>query len=202
MPLPDHVTARIKRSIEDLFSAELGAGAGALQDAMRPMLRRAFERGMSLGVTLSASASGQGIEALKTGLIEDLGIAAPTPPATPRPANRTRVARATKSGKQRAAPGAVGQAIELVLADQPGSRIIEIQDLAVRLDPTISRSSVTNELRRYLGKRYRQEGVRWYRIGDTEKGSGLAPPTVVPDPLVGGPEAATAVSGPPASRAA
>lgn len=201
MPLPDHVAARIRRSLEDLYGTELGVGAGALQEAMRPMLRRAFERGMSIGVALSASASGLAIDGLKTGLADDFGISAPAAPTTAKAANRPRSPRAAKSGKTRAAPGAVGQAIDLVLADQPGSRIVEIQDLAVQLDSSISRSSVTNELRRYLGKRYRQDGKRWFRIGDQEKGSGLAP-KAVPDPLVGGPEAVTAVSDPPASRAA
>jgi hypothetical protein len=175
MPLPDHVNARIRRSIEDLFSAELGTGTGALQDAMRPMLQRAFVRGMGIGVSLSATASGQGIETLKSGLIEDFGITTPAPAMTARTANRPRVARASKSGKPRAAPCAVGQAIELVLADQPGLRIVEIQAVAVGLDPTISRSSIVNELRRKLGTRYRQEGVRWYRIGDAEKESAADP---------------------------
>lgn len=174
MPLPDHVTAKIRRSLHDLLGAELGAGAGALQEAMRPMLQRAFVYGINLGVSLTAAASGQGIETLRQDLTDELGIVPPPITTAPRPARQARVARGGKSGKPRAAAGAVGQAIDLVLADQPGSRIVEVQDLAVQLDPSISRTSVANELRRYIGKRYRQEGKRWFRIGDTEKGEAEA----------------------------
>lgn len=202
MPLPDSVTARIRRSLEELLSAELGTNVGALQDVMRPILKRAFERGVHVGVTLTAAASGQGIESFKAGLIEELGPAPAAPVAAKPLPHRPRIARASKGGKPRAAAGSVGQAIDLVLADQPGLRIVDIQNMAVELDPAISRSSVTNELRRKVGTRYRKDGTRWFRIGDQEKGAGLAPRVVVPDPLVGGPEAATAVSGPPASRAA
>src|SRR6266851_3202424 len=144
MPIPDHVATRIKRSLDDMLSAEIGSGSGTLYDAMRPLLQRAFERGISLGVTLTAAASGQGVESLKAGLTEHFGLPATPAASVARPTRRLRAQRSSGSGKTRAAPGAVGQAIELVLADQPGLRIVEMQDVVAGLDPTISRSSIVN----------------------------------------------------------
>jgi hypothetical protein len=110
---------------------------------------------------------------------------------------RRRYRRRVPAKQKRAPSGSVGRVVDLVLAEHPGSRVVEIGDLVVQRDPTISRSSVTNELRRKLGQRYRKEGVRWYRIGDPRKEDGEGPLFgAEPESSVGGSGLAAASPGP------
>jgi hypothetical protein len=206
MPLPDQVNATIRRSLQDLLDHELGPAAPALFDVMSPMLRRAFECGVNLGVSLSAKASGEGVDALRKGLIEELGFVVPARPTAVKTARRMKTTRASRTStggdKERAQSGAVGQALEIVLAEHPGIRIVDAQGFVASLDPTIAATSVTNELRRKKGTRYRQDGMRWFLIGDPGQAAGLARYQPVPVALVGEPGAGTPASGSPADRAA
>jgi hypothetical protein len=186
MALPEHTALAIQRSVLDLIHAEIGSGGSALHDAMRPMLQRAFARGLNMGVEIAATANAQGIALLKRDLSEmDVAPSSVSHEQEPHQARRPR--RATSGVKRRRAPrGAVGQAIDLVLGDKPGLRMKEIQELATELDATISRSSVTNELRRRKGLRYRQDGLQWFLIGDTRKEDGEGPLFgAEPDSMVG-----------------
>jgi hypothetical protein len=86
------------------------------------------------------------------------------------PRSESASSRPARRRRRRVARGTVRPLVELVLSDQPGLRVNEVQAGAVLLDPTISPTSVGNELRRLEGQRYRREGKRWFLIGDTEKG--------------------------------
>ena len=181
MALPEHIASAIRSSLRDLINAEIGSGGSALQDAMRPMLQRAFMLGLNIGVGISE----QGLILLKRDLSEM--AAAPSPPS-PDESRQAQRPRRIGSGarRRRALRGAVGQAIDLVLGEKPGLRMKEIQQLATDLDPTISASSVTNELRRRKGLRYRQDDLQWFLIGATRKEDGEGPLFgAEPDSLVG-----------------
>jgi hypothetical protein len=153
MPMSDRLTAAMQRSIGGLLDGQSG---DAIRIALRPVLERAFRDGVQVGMQLSSSLSQSAIEDAIVRLTE-----------TDRPTRRT--LSPSHSRRHRAISGAVGQAIELVLQERPVLRIIEIQQQAKSLDPTISGASVTNELRRKKNSRYRQEGKRWFLIGDTTK---------------------------------
>ena len=143
----------MQRSIDGLLDGETG---DTVRHALRPILERAFQEGVQVGMQLSSSAIDDAIAQIGR-LTEALR---PTTARARRPSDQPR---------HRAISGSVGQAIELVLQERPGLRIIEIQQSAQSLDPTISATSVTNELRRKKDSRYRQDGKRWYLIGDTTK---------------------------------
>jgi hypothetical protein len=171
-PNLDHLMAR---GLGGLLNGNFGA---AVQEAFRPLLEQAFRNGYRAGVEFARKATAAPLdEALR-----ELVAAAPPAPHIPLVSasgskapgpRRPRRVRPRQSG--RAAPGSVRPAVELALEQNPGARIIDIQRLATSLDPTISATSVTNELRRNSGTRYRQEGVRWFFIGgSTEKGKGEA----------------------------
>jgi hypothetical protein len=73
--------------------------------------------------------------------------------------------------------GTIGPLIDRVLGDSPGLRAAEVEAKVVELDSKITPASVGNELRRYRGKRYyRDDGMRWHLIGDTEKETAEAGP--------------------------
>lgn len=72
-------------------------------------------------------------------------------------------------GHARAPRGRVGKLIETVLTQRgnPGLRGARIEECVLELDDRIARKSVGNELRRFKGKRYRQDEYRnWFLISD------------------------------------
>jgi len=191
MALSEHTALAIQRSLLDLINAEIGSGESGLREAMLPMLQRAFERGLNMGVEIAATINEQGMALLKRDLSE-IGVA-PTSTSHERESHQVRPRRAKSGRRRRATRGAVGQAIELVLGEKPGQRMNEIQQLATELDPTISRSSVSNELNRRKGLRYRKDGLRWFLIGETRKDEGEGPLFgAEPESLVGRPGRAAA----------
>jgi hypothetical protein len=205
MALPEDTSNELQRSLSRLLKDDMG---NALQDAVRPLLQDAFHRGAALAIRQMMRIGEEylaALDALGKPTQEHDELADARAPGrhrhvSRRSANRRR--RSSGTSKPRAASGAVGQAVDLVLVEHPGSRIIEIQEFVAVLDSTIARTSVTNELRRKKGTRYRQEGVRWYRIGDQEQRSGLARQLPVPGLLVGEAEAERSAQASPASRAA
>jgi hypothetical protein len=155
--MSDHLIAAMQRSIDELLD---GGSGDAVRQALRPILERAFRDGVRAGMELSSSLTQSAIEDAIARIVRLTEAVRPLTTHARRPAGQPR---------HRAISGAVGQAIELVLQERPGLRIIEIQQQAKSLDPTISATSVTNELRRKKDSRYRQDGKRWFLIGDTEK---------------------------------
>jgi hypothetical protein len=73
------------------------------------------------------------------------------------------------SPKQRARRGSVRILVDRILNAQPGLTTGEIGDGAAAIDNDVSPSSVSNELRRYEGIRYRRDGRRWFLIGNAER---------------------------------
>ena len=113
----------------------------------------------------------------------------------------SRITRRRRSGRRRVASGTLRTLVEMILRDQPGQRIAEVQNAARAIDSTIAPTSVGNELRRNENTRYRREGKRWFLVGENEQRSGLAPETVPGLSVEGaGTEASAPV--PSASRAA
>lgn len=182
----------INRSLAGMLN---GGFSDALQEAFRPLLEEAFRRGMRVGIERAKNAADTAIDLLMTierpdGEQQTLGFQVKVrPTATPR-----------ESGK-RAPPGAVRPIVELALQDRPGARMIEIQNISKMLDAGISPSSISNELNRHLGTRYRRDDGRWFLIGDPGQVPGLALERV-PGASVGEAESGTPDPAPPASRAA
>ena len=183
MQLPEDMSEEIRQALAGLFRGET---ASAFQEAFRPLIETAFRQGVAFGIrkvlnggsillaNFEQTEPSQG-QQHRAGVSSELE----------RPRRRYR--RRAPPKQKRAPSGSVGRVVDLVLAEHPGSRVVEIGDLVVQRDPTISRSSVTNELRRKLGQRYRKEGVRWYRIGDPRKEDGEGPLFgAEPESLVGG----------------
>jgi hypothetical protein len=168
MPLPEDVSEEIRQALSGLFKGET---ASAFQEAFRPLIEAAFRQGMAFGIRKVLNGGSillASFEQTEPNQSQQQRAGASSEPERP----RRRYRRRAPPKQKRAPSGAVGRIVDLVLAEHPGSRVVEIGDLVVQRDPTISRSSVTNELRRKLGQRYRKEGVRWFRIGDTEKRMG------------------------------
>ena len=172
MALPEDVSDELERSLAALLRDD-----SAFRAAVHPLIKEAFHRGAAFAVQQMMEMGARYLAALNAAnrsVEEPLAAAHERQVRPPSRGTRPPTRRRRRSEvKPRAAAGAVGQAIDLVLDDQPGMRIVEIQDRVAQLDPTVARTSVTNELRRKKGTRYRQEGMHWFRIGDTEKGSGL-----------------------------
>jgi hypothetical protein len=179
-----------------LASAEEKVGS-LLREVLRPVLTDAFQQGVTVGFAMSRESGLRGIEAGERAVQRALTAAtgeANHPNLSPR--------RARRRPRQRVSSGTVRPIVELILSDQPGLRVAEVQAKAAELDDSISPTSIGNELRRHLNKFYRREGKRWFLIGETEQGSGLARLSPVPDPSVGGAGTGAPATAPPASRAA
>jgi hypothetical protein len=172
MALPEDLSDELQRSLAALLGDDR-----ALRAAVHPLIKGAFHRGAAFAVQQMMEMGARYLAALDAANrpVEEPAAAAAHGAAAhdqvPRRARAPIRRRRRSEVRPRAAVGAVGQALDLVLAEHPGLRIVEAQSLVKELDPTISPTSVTNELRRKKGIRYRQEGVHWFRIGDTEKGT-------------------------------
>lgn len=71
--------------------------------------------------------------------------------------------------KARAPRGLVRELVKRVLGESPGLAAGEIGERAARLDPRVSPTSASVELRRLEGQLYRIEDGRWFLIGDAER---------------------------------
>jgi hypothetical protein len=140
-----------------------------VRDAVRPFVEDAFRKGVRAGITLSRDSAIRGYEAIERSVEKGLA-GAPRQDRTLSESESPSSRPVRQRRRRRAASGTVRPLVELVLGDRPGLRVAEIQAGAILLDPTISPTSVGNELRRLEGQYYRREGKRWFLIDDTEKG--------------------------------
>jgi hypothetical protein len=148
----DQFATMMNRSLGGMLNGNFST---AVQDAFRPLLEEAFRRGVRVGSDMSKHA----IDAM---------LIAVSPDGT-RQAVTVEVKSYVEGVRRRSPPGAVRSLVELILQDAPGSRVRDIQNMSQALDATISQSSVSNELNRHRGIRYRQEGRGWFLIGETEQ---------------------------------
>ena len=151
----DQFSAAMSHSLGGMLN---GGFSSALQEAFRPLLEEAFRRGVRVGAEMSKRAIDAALLGYEPQAKGD---------ALAEAGNSTAISTPPSSGR-RATPGTVRQIVKLVLQDTPGARVIEIQNTAKTLDASISPSSVSNELNRHKGTRYRQEGRQWFMIGETE----------------------------------
>src|SRR5438876_8861233 len=118
MPMPDYVAVSMRRSIDEMLGGEPGS---VLREAFRPLLERVFFDGVRIGLRLSHKLHGDTIQIYieqelngETSDPNHVTVAAanriPTD-ATGREASR----RPRGERRHKAAAGAVGQAIEIVL---------------------------------------------------------------------------------------
>jgi hypothetical protein len=192
--MADDLRSTLSRLMTDDAEQQLGV---AVRDAVRPLIEKAFREGFRAGIDMVRgtterafeTALRSGEQALRSAAIHRDQLEANT---DSRPRRRKR---------HRAASGTLRTLVEMILTDQPGQRVAEVQIAAVGIDSTIAPTSVGNELRRNENTRYRREGKRWFLIGDKQQGSGLAPATV-PDSSVGRADAEASASALPASHAA
>jgi hypothetical protein len=138
-----------------------------VRDVVRPFVEDAFRKGVRAGINLSRESTIRGYDVVERGVEKMLGSAPRRDEAEHR--SESASSRHAQRRRRRVARGTVRPLVELVLSDRPGLRVNEVQAGAVLLDPTISPTSVGNELRRLEGQRYRREGKRWFLIGDTGK---------------------------------
>jgi hypothetical protein len=181
------------RLLEELLGGDAEQRLGAaIVGVVRPLIAEAFQQGFRAGIATGKEAVEHALAAvLSNGVGHVFAVTALHVASTPR----------TDSPKRpRVASGTLRPLVELILSDQPGLRVAEIQEKARELDDTISLSSVGNELRRNEGTRYRQDGKHWSLIGEPERELGLAPATV-PDSLGGPAEVGTPSSAGPPSLA-
>jgi len=169
----------------------------AVRDAVRPLIEKAFREGFRAGIDMVRGTTERAFEmALRSGeqALRNAAVHRDQPEAQidSRPRRRKR---------RRVASGTLRTLIEMILTDQPGQRVAEVQTAAVGIDSTIAPTSVGNELRRNENTRYRRVGKRWFLIGENEQRSGLAPETV-PDLSVEGARTEASALVPSASRAA
>jgi hypothetical protein len=73
---------------------------------------------------------------------------------------------AARTPVKRAPRGLVGEVVELVLETHPGLTLSEIETLARDADERVAPKSISNELHRKKGEKYRQEGRHWYLIAE------------------------------------
>jgi hypothetical protein len=145
------------------------ASTDSIAQAIRPLLRKAFEAGAAFTLDRVIAAQQSTAEALTRAVrgkmpASDLfnstarTIIAPTPAVV--------VKRARKPPATRAAKGRIAEILHVVLAEKPGSTTSEAERLGLMLDPLIAIKSVGNELRRNRGITYRKEGTGWFLISD------------------------------------
>jgi len=122
---------------DDEIDAIIEALRPHIRNAVRDALGRAYTAGEeSMRQTILKAASRPGVTILKS-------------ERKPEPSDR-------------APRGLVQEVVACVLRDRPGTHINEVEVEAVRREPRISAKSVGNEMRRYLGTKYRREGRSWF----------------------------------------
>jgi hypothetical protein len=117
-------------------------------DLIAQAIAQAYERGFRDGLEAAKDALDKvGVQSIEQATERELRAPAPKtrhlPPAPP----------------ARARP-----LLLRVLAEKPGSAIVDLQSAIKDLDPHLARSSIASELHRQEGKLYRKEGRRWYTL--------------------------------------
>lgn len=79
----------------------------------------------------------------------------------------------------RAPRGALPSAVRQALALRPGQTELELAEAVRRIDPQISPRSIGGQLRRFRGTMYRQDGRRWFLIGEKPAETAEAAPSGV-----------------------
>lgn len=174
--------SRILRHMSDLLSATIGPllsdeveqrlGA-AIRDLARPLIEEAFQQGFRAGIAAGKDSVERAFGHALRQAEQEFRVAKAR---QERPAAKTDSPRRSPARRRRVASGTLRPLVELILSDEPGLRVAEIQAKAVELDNTVAPTSVGNELRRMEGTRYRRDGKRWFIIGDTEKGEATVGP--------------------------
>ena len=173
----DDVRVTLSRLLAEDAEQQLGA---AVRDALRPALVQAFREGFRAGIEAAKNVTERGFEmALRAGDQAARNVVAHREHGEAvtdsRPGRRRR-------GRRRVASGTLRALVEMILADQPGLRVAEVQATAVTIDNTIAPTSIGNELRRNENTRYRRDGKRWFLIGDPKQVPGLARGNAMPEP--------------------
>jgi hypothetical protein len=192
----DDLRSTLSRLLSDDAEQQLGV---AVRDAVRPLIERAFHEGFRAGIDTVKGATERAFEvALRSGEQALRSAAAHRDQIEANSDSRSQRRRK----RRRVASGTLRTLIEMILTEQPGLRVAEVQTNAVAIDNSIVRTSVGNELRRNVNTRYRREGKRWFLIGDKEQGLGLARQLPVPGLSVEGAGTEASVPVPSASHAA
>jgi len=152
--------------------------------AVRPFVENAFRQGLRAGVSIARDSAARSFDAAEKNAERILAQANPSQ-HTPAVVPRRQAKRRGGTSSTRVAHGTIRPIVEAVLSSESrGLRIVEIQQQAAILDKNIAPASISNELRRNLGTRYRQVDGLWFLNGDPQQALGLAPATV-PSALVG-----------------
>ncbi len=122
------------------------------------MVREAYQRGYA-----------DGSAAMRDSILK--AASAPLSPQTIKPD----LVRRPEESKTRAPRGSVRGLVQRVLTETPGLRTGEIGERVAGLDPRVSPSSASNELRRFEGQFYRKEGDTWFLIGHADRESAEEP---------------------------
>jgi hypothetical protein len=148
--------------------------------AMRPVLRKAFEAGVKIGVSMAANAAKAMLDdALRSvnerlkpleAQTEKLLKVAQTVTAKAAPHVSKKRSPAHRRIK-RAPRGRVSEIVQKVLKEYPGAATSEVEEFGIIEDPKVARKSFGNELRRGSGSSYRKDGSGWYLISDSGNGT-------------------------------
>jgi len=140
----------------------------AAVQSIQEILRREYLRGYTDG---AASAESLRAEIMAT-LDRFPSLTTKSSPARalgpPHRLNHISPERAEAVDRKKAPKGAVGAAISEILKDGSGLTLFEIEEWCSIQAPGIAVRSVGNELRRFRGVKYRQEGRNWFLISTPE----------------------------------
>ena len=124
---------------------------------MRDVLEDAFQAGLSLGRAQ-----------MRNAILAAANASEPMPSMTgdEYSALKAHSHREQEALNPRAPRGAVRSSIVAALSAKPGSTERELAQAMERIDPTVSGRSAGGELRRLKGRLYRQDGGRWFLMGE------------------------------------
>ena len=179
-----------------LDGAEQKLGTLVLE-AVRPFVQGAFKQGLRAGIAVARDGAARGFETAERNIDRALS------PGQARRASDEPRRQSKRRSTGRAAPGTIRPIVEAILSgENRGLRIVDIQRQAAILDRTIASASISNELRRNSGTRYRQIDSLWFLIAEKERAEGLDRGNATPRPEAEGEGVGAPTSTPSVGRAA